>query len=95
MTNLLQASDIVKQAVKADREKSFDEALDLYNEALKYFVPLLHYEADKVKKQKVRKHVGGYIRRAEELKKLVSNDKAKEFVNHSLGVSFFWNLFFL
>ena len=41
--------------------------------ALQYFVPILHYETDATRRVKLKKSVDGYVRRAEEVKKLVNN----------------------
>ena len=56
------------QAVTADRDKDVEKAVELYEESLKYFLPLLHYETDLKRREKLRGTVSGYQRRWRELK---------------------------
>ena len=56
------------QAVTADRAKDVEAAAELYEESLNYFLPLLHYEADLKRREKLRATVSGYQRRLRELK---------------------------
>ena len=42
--------------------------MELYEESLKYFLPLLHYETDLKRREKLRGTVSGYQRRWRELK---------------------------
>ena len=42
--------------------------MELYEESLKYFLPLLHYETDLRRREKLRSTVAGYQRRWRELK---------------------------
>ena len=56
------------QAVTADRAKDVEAAAELYEESLNYFLPLLHYEADLKRREKLRATVSGYQRRLQELK---------------------------
>jgi len=65
------ACGLVTQAMEADEAEQYNLALDLYHEALQYLVPILHYEVDAVKRAKIKIKVDGYVRRAEEVKKLV------------------------
>lgn len=39
--NYEKAAEIVHRAVKMDAEKNFHEAFHLYDEALRYFIPIL------------------------------------------------------
>jgi len=62
------ASLLVTQAVTADRDKDCDAAVRLYEESLKYFLPLIHYETDVSKREKLKVTVSGYQKRCRELK---------------------------
>jgi len=62
------ASMLVTQAVTADRDKDFGAAINHYEESLKYFLPLVHYEQDPKMKEKLRARVEGYQKRCRELK---------------------------
>jgi len=62
------ASKLVNQAVVADRDKDAEKAIRLYEESLKYFNPLVYYESDMKKKEKLRSTVSGYQKRCQELK---------------------------
>jgi len=53
------ASKLVNQAVVADRDKDAEKAIRLYEESLKYFNPLVYYESDMKKKEKLRSTVFG------------------------------------
>ena len=56
------------KAVAADKAKNAEEAVELYEESLKYFLPLLHYETDLKRREKLRATVSGYKKRKEELR---------------------------
>ena len=56
------------QAVTADRDKDYVTAIKNYEESLKYFLPLVHYEQDPKRKEKLRARVEGYQKRCRELK---------------------------
>eukprot|EP00069_Balaena_mysticetus_P013687 bmy_01495T0 len=80
--SLARATTLVVQAVKKDQEGDAAAALSLYCKALDFFVPALHYEVDthrkeaikaKVNESPLRKWVGQYVSRAEELKAIVSS----------------------
>jgi len=62
------ASKLVNQAVVADRDKDTEKAIRLYEESLKYFHPLVYYESDARKREKLRSTVSGYQKRCQELK---------------------------
>ena len=59
---------MIIQAVTADRDKDCDAAVRLYEESLKYFLPLIHYETDVSKREKLKVTVSGYQKRCRELK---------------------------
>merc|ERR1719508_362064 len=62
---------LVTRAVEADEAKDYNLALDLYSESLHYFVPILHYETDAVRRARLKIKVDQYVRRAEEVKRIV------------------------
>ena len=66
--SLQTASLLVTQAVAADRDKDTDTAVKLYEESLAYFLPLIHYESDLAKREKLKVTVAGYQKRCRELK---------------------------
>ena len=66
--SLQKASAIVTRAVAADRDKDVEKAVELYEESLQYFLPILHYETDLKRREKLRTKVSGYQRRWRELK---------------------------
>ena len=59
---------IIIQAVTADRDKDYDAAIKLYDESFKYFLPLVHYETEPMKKEGMRARVEGYQKRCRQLK---------------------------
>ncbi|KDR19557.1 serine/threonine-protein kinase ULK3-like isoform X2 [Zootermopsis nevadensis] len=65
------AVDLVCNAVKHDTEKNFVAAFNLYCDSLRYFIPLINAEVDVNKKAAMRSKVNEYIRRAEDLKRIV------------------------
>lgn len=78
-SSLSQAIALVSEAVKLDQESNYKAAVQIYCQALDYFVPALQYEQDSLKKSAIRQKVDGYMKRAEELKqhlKLRSSRKA-------------------
>lgn len=72
---------LVCDAVKCDTKKNFEEAYSLYCEALKYFIPLVNNESDAGKKFALRSKVTSYIKRAEDLKRLVDGNEASSSQN--------------
>ena len=52
----------------ADRDKDYATAIKHYEESLKYFLPLVHYEEEPKRKEKLRARVEGYQKRCRELK---------------------------
>ncbi|KAJ3593276.1 hypothetical protein NHX12_005611 [Muraenolepis orangiensis] len=77
--SLGKAKELVLQAVKKDQEGERAAALSLYCSALEHFVPAVHYEADRVRKEALRQKVSQYASRAEELKALVASDNRVHF----------------
>ncbi|XP_063230444.1 serine/threonine-protein kinase ULK3 isoform X2 [Bacillus rossius redtenbacheri] len=69
------AVDLIKQAVQSDAEGLHVEALCHYCDALRFFVPLVTAEPDVKKKAALRARVHDYIKRAEELKRLVYKEE--------------------
>lgn len=61
--------NLIQQAVSADTDGKFQEAIQFYGEALEYLVPHLFNERNAVKKKEMRKRFLEYVSRAEELKK--------------------------
>ncbi|XP_038860786.1 serine/threonine-protein kinase ULK3-like isoform X3 [Salvelinus namaycush] len=68
--------DLVLKAVQKDQEGDRSAALSLYCSALEHFVPAIHYETDRLRKDALRKKVSQYVSRAEGLKALVSADNS-------------------
>lgn len=71
-----QGVEIVKQAIKADQEKKYDEAYDLYMRSFDYFVVGLRYEKNQHRKSAVEQQVVSYMDRAEQLKKHLEDQKS-------------------
>jgi len=65
------AVDLVCSAVIHDTEQNFMEAFILYCDSLRYFVPLINAEVDVKKKASLCSKVNEYLRRAEDLKRIV------------------------
>ncbi|XP_070985929.1 serine/threonine-protein kinase ULK3-like isoform X2 [Oncorhynchus clarkii lewisi] len=74
--SLGKAKDLVLKAVQKDQEGDRSAALSLYCSALEHFVPAIHYETDRLRKDALRQKVSQYVSRAEELKALVSADNS-------------------
>ncbi|XP_035381015.1 serine/threonine-protein kinase ULK3 isoform X2 [Electrophorus electricus] len=72
---------LVLQAVQKDQEGERTAALSLYCSALEHFVPAIHYETDRQRKEALRQKVNQYVSRAEELKALVASDNKISFEN--------------
>uniref|UniRef100_A0A672ZB25 Serine/threonine-protein kinase ULK3 n=1 Tax=Sphaeramia orbicularis TaxID=375764 RepID=A0A672ZB25_9TELE len=77
--SLGKAKDLVLQAVQKDQEGERSSALSLYCSALEHFVPAIHYETDRQRKDALRQKVSQYVSRAEELKTLVASDNRVSF----------------
>ncbi|XP_021463329.2 serine/threonine-protein kinase ULK3 isoform X1 [Oncorhynchus mykiss] len=74
--SLGKAKDLVLKAVQKDQEGDRSAALSLYCSSLEHFVPAIHYETDRLRKDALRQKVSQYVSRAEELKALVSADNS-------------------
>uniref|UniRef100_A0A8C8A220 Serine/threonine-protein kinase ULK3 n=1 Tax=Oryzias sinensis TaxID=183150 RepID=A0A8C8A220_9TELE len=73
------AKELVLQAVQKDQEGERSSALSLYCSALEHFVPAIHYETDRQRKEALRQKVKQYVSRAEELKALLASDNKRSF----------------
>ncbi|XP_058244015.1 serine/threonine-protein kinase ULK3 isoform X2 [Hemibagrus wyckioides] len=79
--SLDKAKELVLRAVQKDQEGEKAAALSLYCSALEHFVPAIHYETDRQRKEALRQKVNQYVSRAEELKVLVASDNKISFEN--------------
>ncbi|KAM3876908.1 serine/threonine-protein kinase ULK3 [Diretmus argenteus] len=77
--SLGKAKELVLQAVQKDQEGERSAALSFYCSALEHFVPAIHYETDRLRKDALRQKVSQYVSRAEELKALVASDNRLSF----------------
>ncbi|XP_060780145.1 serine/threonine-protein kinase ULK3 isoform X2 [Neoarius graeffei] len=77
--SLNKAKELVLRAVQKDQEGEKAAALSLYCSALEHFVPAIHYETDRQRKEVLRQKVNQYVSRAEELKALVASDNKISF----------------
>ena len=73
--NLNKAIEIVKQATEKDEAKQYEEAYALYHKALDYFMLYLKHDKNEKIKAMVRGKVDQYLKRAEELKKIIDKPK--------------------
>ncbi|KAL1007405.1 hypothetical protein UPYG_G00086340 [Umbra pygmaea] len=72
--SLGKAKELVLEAVQKDQDGARSAALSLYCSALEHFVPAIHYETDRLRKDAIRQKVSQYVARAEELKALMASD---------------------
>eukprot|EP00465_Bigelowiella_longifila_P001938 CAMPEP_0185258846 /NCGR_PEP_ID=MMETSP1359-20130426/7724_1 /TAXON_ID=552665 /ORGANISM="Bigelowiella longifila, Strain CCMP242" /LENGTH=439 /DNA_ID=CAMNT_0027844525 /DNA_START=66 /DNA_END=1385 /DNA_ORIENTATION=+ len=79
-----EAIKIVKTAVQADNEDRMKEALALYKKALRYFITGLKYEKGR-SKELVREKIDEYMKRAEEIKKVLEGGGKSKTVVHAGG----------
>ncbi|XP_056463740.1 serine/threonine-protein kinase ULK3 [Gadus macrocephalus] len=77
--SLGKAKELVLRAVEKDQGGERAAALSLYCSALEHFVPAVHYETDRSRKETLRQKVSQYASRAEELKALVASDNREHF----------------
>lgn len=68
-----QAVEIVKQAIDYDNLGEYEKALDLYRRALEYFMTGLKYEPNPASAKAITERMGGYMKRAEEIKVLLND----------------------
>jgi vacuolar protein-sorting-associated protein 4 len=66
------AIDIVSKAINADNEGEYEQALNLYRDALGRFTLGLKYEKNESRKKLILERVEGYMKRAEELRDYVN-----------------------
>jgi len=66
------AIDIVSKAITADNEGEYEQALNLYRDALSRFTMGLKYEKNEARKKLILERVEGYMKRAEELRDYVN-----------------------
>ena len=69
------ATDLVNNAIEADNNQQYAEALTLYQRAVVHFLVYLKYEKNPSTKKLVQERVGGYMTRAETLKADLSKPK--------------------
>lgn len=69
------AVEIVKQAVIADNNDEYEQALSLYKKALEYFMTGLKYEKNDKSKEAIREKMGEYMKRAEQLREHIEKSK--------------------
>eukprot|EP01038_Epipyxis_sp_PR26KG_P007289 gene7289-9931_t len=72
-TFIPQAVEIVQQAVDFDKLGEYEKAYGLYKRALEYFVTGLKYEQNATTKKMIQERVEGYMKRAEEIKNVLSS----------------------
>jgi len=77
------ASQLVTRAVTADKDKDYETAVQLYQESLEYFLPIVHYEPDVKKRDKLRSTVSGYQRRCRELRSRASGGGSQTGTRHN------------
>ncbi|XP_008552813.1 serine/threonine-protein kinase ULK3 [Microplitis demolitor] len=82
--NYEKAIALIQCAIKEDTEKNYQEAFQLYCNALRYFVPILMDESDSQKKRHLRQRINEYINRAEKLKQLCGDKSTSNEANHQL-----------
>jgi len=73
--NLNKAIEIVKQATEMDEAKQYEDAYRLYHKALDYFMLYLKHDKNEKLKSMVRGKVEEYLKRMEELKKMLDAPK--------------------
>ncbi|KAK7913522.1 hypothetical protein WMY93_013733 [Mugilogobius chulae] len=77
--SLGKAKELVMQAVQKDQEGDRSAALSFYCGALEHFVPAIHYETDRLRKDALRQKISQYVSRAEELKALMASANRESF----------------
>ncbi|XP_072236239.1 serine/threonine-protein kinase ULK3 isoform X1 [Leuresthes tenuis] len=77
--SIVKAKELVLQAIQKDQEGEKSAALSFYCSALEHFVPAIHYETDRQRKDALRQKVKQYVSRAEELKALLASDNRQSF----------------
>ena len=75
-----QAVETVKQAIDKDNSKDYEEAYNLYQRSLEFFMTGLKYEQNPSTKGVIMQRVEGYMKRAEQLKELLDGRGAAKLV---------------
>ncbi|KAB7507992.1 Serine/threonine-protein kinase ULK3 [Armadillidium nasatum] len=68
------ATEHLTKAIEDDKLGNCKEALQSYDEALKYLIPMMHSEVDSLKRMSLRKKINEYINRMETIKSQVSGE---------------------
>ena len=63
------ATALVEKAISSDHENDLSKAINLYGEALQYWIPLMKNERSQSRKSALQIKIERYIQRAEELKR--------------------------
>lgn len=82
-TFLTKGIEIVKEAIKFDNEGNYDQAYIHYKKCLEYMINAIKFETNPTTKQTLQERFHGYLKRAEELKKVL--DEGKESNNNGGG----------
>ncbi|XP_074107124.1 unc-51 like kinase 3 homolog Aduk isoform X3 [Cotesia typhae] len=82
--NYEKAVALIQCGVKEDMEKNYQQAFQLYCNALRYFIPILMDESDQQKKRHLRLRINEYINRADKLKQLCVDKSTTNEDNHQL-----------
>lgn len=72
------AIEIVGRAIKADNDGEYEQALNLYRDALGRFTMGLKYEKNESRKKLIIERVEGYMKRAEELRDYLNKQQELE-----------------
>ena len=65
---ITQGVEVVQKAIEADNGQDYEQALVLYKRALEFFITGLKYEQNPSVKESIKERVGGYMKRAEQIK---------------------------
>jgi len=66
---------VVKEAIQADNEQDYAKALMLYKRGIEVLLTGVKYEKNETAKQMILKRVEGYMKRAEDLKEVVNQQR--------------------
>jgi len=70
-----QGIPLVQKAIEADQANEYEDAIKLYSDALERLTLGLKYEKNPTRKQLLMERVEGYMKRAEEIRKIVDDKK--------------------
>ena len=70
------AIEMVKGAIKADNERNYVQAFNLYKECLGYFMDAIKISQNPQTKATIMSRMDAYMKRAEQLKPVVAKMKA-------------------